>query len=116
MVRERRGETLTFRSTDDVWEFLRECEKAKPDRYDPIDIVRTVVGICPVSFVTKQSEYLMSIVDLFTNEGGIQSLPCPAMGIDNPALFFQAVVAVLDERNRAQSEHMAKKKPKGGGE
>lgn len=115
MVRELRGGRLEFHSTEEVWEFLRKCEKETPDRYDPIDVVRTVVGICPVSFVTRQSEYLMSIVDLFTNEGGIQSLPYPAMGIDNPALFFQAVVAVLDEQNRAQREQMAKKKPEGGG-
>ena len=113
-MRESRG--LEFRTTGEVWEFLRECREEAPDRYDPVDIVRTVVGICPISFVTRQTEYLLSIVGLFTNEGGIQSLPYPAMGIDNPNLFFQAVTAVLDEQGRVQREQMAKKKPKGGGE
>ena len=113
VVRELRDGRLEFYSTGDVWDFLRECEEEAPDRYDPVEIVRTVVGICPLSFVTQQTEYLLSIVGLFTNEGGIQMLPYPAMGIDNPALFFQAAVAVLDEQNRAQREH-AEKKQKGG--
>ena len=112
MVREERG--LEFRSVAEVWEFLRECKKTAPDRYDPVEIVRTIVGICPVSFVTKQTEYLLSIAGLFTNEGGIHILPYPALGIDNPALFFQAVTAVLDEQNRVEREHMAKKKSEGG--
>ena len=113
-MRESRG--LEFRTTGEVWEFLHECKKEAPGRYDPVDIVRTVVGICPISFVTRQTEYLLSIVALFTNEGGIQSLPYPAMGIDNPNIFFEAVIAVMDEQNRVQREQMAKKKPKGGGE
>ena len=71
------------------------------------------MGICPLSFVTRQTEYLLSVVGLFTNEGGIQMLPYPAMGIDNPALFFQAATAVLDEQNRAQREAMEKKKAGG---
>jgi hypothetical protein len=40
-------------------------------------------------------------------------LPYPALGIDNPALFFQAATAVLDEQNRVEREHMAKKKQGG---
>ena len=113
MVRRLRGEQVEFRSRADVWEFLREYQEEEPDKYDPVNTVRTVVGICPLSFVTRQTEYLLSIVDLFTGESGITSLPYPAMGIENPALFFQAAVAVMDESGRAQRELMDKKKSGG---
>uniref|UniRef100_A0A6M3IU83 Uncharacterized protein n=1 Tax=viral metagenome TaxID=1070528 RepID=A0A6M3IU83_9ZZZZ len=110
MVRQLRGETLEFHTTGEVWEFLRECKTERPDDYDPVDIVRTVVGICPFSFLTKQTEYLLSVVSLFLSEDGIHTFPYPMLGIDNPAIFFQAAIAIMDETARVQNEAAQKKK------
>jgi hypothetical protein len=107
-VRRRIGaEELVFSSREDVDEFLRQCKEDRPDQYDPVDILRDVVGICPISFLTPQTEYLLSVVGYFINEGGIHTFPYPLKGIDNPALFFQAAACILDETHKAEREKIS---------
>lgn len=99
-------ETRLFSSRDDVYDFLRECELENPQEYDPVRILKNILGVCPVSFVTLQSQYLLSAVSFFTDEGGIRMLPYPALGYDNPALFFQSVSIVLPEIRKVSEAKM----------
>jgi hypothetical protein len=97
----------------DIYTELTKGQKEAEERGKDFDLeknLRQVFGICPMSFITDQTVYLLSTVGIFIGEHGITSFPYPSLGIENSALFFQAANIIMSERAAFQKDLLEKKK------